>query len=48
MRSLPNGVTECDNELRNMVNNICNSSDDENKNLDVCHDEKAGSDGKRR
>jgi hypothetical protein len=36
MKSLPNGIPECDNQLRDLVNSICNSNDNKD-NLDACH-----------
>jgi hypothetical protein len=35
MQSLPNGIPECDNQLRDLVNSLCN---DNRENLDACND----------
>jgi hypothetical protein len=35
MKSLPNGIPECDNQLRDLVNSVCN---DNRGSLDACHD----------
>ena len=37
MKSLPNGIPECDSQLREIVNSVCNNNKD---NLDACHDGK--------
>jgi hypothetical protein len=35
MKSLPSGIPECDNQLRDVVNSVCN---DNRGNLDACSD----------
>ena len=37
MRSLPNGIPQCDSQLRELVNSVCYNHND---NLDACHDGK--------
>jgi|SRR5215475_3151964 len=39
LMSLPNGIPECDNQLREIVTAVCSNNNNHNS-LDACHDDK--------